>query len=140
MHIYTVIYDNLDYLELQKKTLDKFIKHDFTFHVIDNTKNQTYKLKKICNSLGIVHLQYSKAFYNKILFNNPSMDHSLALNSIVKKIDFNEINMCIDSDIFLIKEFSFNKIKNYSFCGVKQTRNRLIFKKKYFWPGFIYNQ
>lgn len=140
MNIYTVIYNNLDFLALQKKTLDKFIKHDFTFHVIDNTKNQTYELKKICNSLNITHIEYSKSFFNRILFKNPSMDHSLALNSILKKIDFNEINMFIDSDIFLMKEFSLNKLKIYGFYGVEQIKKKFIFKKKYFWPGlFIIN-
>lgn len=139
MNIYTVVFNNLNLIRFQKKTFDKFLKEDFKFNIIDNTNNQTNELKKICKELNINYIAHKRSNWRNI-FNSNSTDHCLALNSVCKNLDFTQINMFIDSDIFLIKDFTLKSFDYYYFYGFPQNRKNFLFSKNYYWPGlFIIN-
>ena len=142
INIYTVIFNNYEFLSVQKKTFDRFLKDRFCFYALDNTDSNSQKLQKKCLDLDINYLSYKKSLFPLEIGNNPSLNHSKCLNYLLKKIiKKNGYNMILDSDIFLLKDFSINDIgKNYDVYGLKQSRKNIVYKRDYFWPGlFIFN-
>lgn len=125
MKIFAYCYNRPDYLKYQNLCLNKFIKEDFEFYCIDNSKDKKIEeeFKNICSSSNIKYLR------------NLKPDHSLegtshyaamqwSWNEMLSKT--NEIVVMIDHDNFPIQKVSIlDLLGDNIIAGVPQGRGHV---------------
>jgi hypothetical protein len=133
MKIFVYAYNRPDFLKYQNLCLRKFIKEEFEFYCIDNSKDQKIEneLKLICNENKINYVR------------NLKPDHSLEGRSHYAAMQWswdniisntNEIIVMIDHDNFPIKEASILDILGDAvIAGVPQAREHV----EYISPSFM---
>jgi hypothetical protein len=121
--IYTMAYNRPDFIPLQQMAFSSFLKDDFDFTVFNNsaTENDGSRIKDSCSQLGIKCIDVEERTQK-----TAGNSHATALEwSFHKYIKYNEntISIIIDSDMFLIQEFSANEYLNcYDLAAVPQSR------------------
>jgi hypothetical protein len=121
MKVYSVHFNRPDFVEIQKKCLDKI--EGYELIVINNQANPEIESK--CNELGV-------KFYNHTheVGMGSSMSHGSALNFLREIIDQNEDWCITDHDVFICKEIDLSDVDLISIQQIKEG-------KSYLWPGFI---
>ena len=146
MKFISIFVNNPEFIEMQKKTLHKFVKNCNYEYIVfndgkdwpditnfNNPNNGKIAIKKKCEELSIKCIDlYPQKIYS---FNNISQRHVVSLNKILNFMkQFPDEYILLDSDMFLINEFDYNKYKNYLSAFVLQERSNL----KYMWGNFFY--
>lgn len=133
MHIYSIVYDNADFLELQYLSFRKNYSGQLDFTVINNTNSLPVleKTKKFASlwSWNVVDTLNPR-------FDNAGLSHQRALQTAVL-VAKDELSVIVDPDIFVAKSLDslVTQIQegSYVFCGLEQG----TVKVKYLWPGFF---
>ena len=141
-----------DFIELQYESIQKHIKNDFEYVVLNNdiTKGENYKkIKEICQSLSIrcvdVTLDENLQYTNGVL-NYSNNNYTTGNNACVYSLfwTFNnfitneEIVSIIDSDMFFIEDVDIeNLISDRDIIFTPHYRALNNNHISYIWPGFV---
>lgn len=126
-----------DVVELQIKSLKKYLTDDFCYVVADNStsSNSSKQILRICKRERV---SYYKLPPNPFTDVNPSQSHGAALNWAyhnVIKDSKSPVVGTLDHDIFLNKSYSIIKRIGSKTClGVINRKN----SSWYLWPGFCF--
>jgi hypothetical protein len=149
-----------DFIEIQYKTLKKFIKNDYEFVVFNDAKeypdiynfnNPSIKndIINCCNNLGIKCINVPQHLHKQrnILFPNtiePSSDHPSCRTSIAIQYLYNWANeygydylIIIDADMFLMDYLDINDYNNIDIAYVQHSRSNSGISVNYIWNAFI---
>jgi len=121
MKVYSVHFNRPDFVEIQKKCLDKI--QGYELIVINNQSNPEIESK--CNEIGVKFYNHTHA-----VGMGSSMSHGSALNFLKEIIDQNEDWCITDHDVFICKEIDLSDVDLISIQQIKEG-------KSYLWPGFI---
>lgn len=167
--IYTCSHNRPDFIALQYETMKRHIKDDFEFIVFNNERpggdggydpNKISEIDKICDSLGIKSIRVELDPELQILggfrmfegdsYLNGNVACAYSLTWAWKKHIINNdcLSVFIDSDMFFIKDISFEEsLNDYNFGYVPSYRyssfysnenNRGSIAFKYPWSGLIF--
>ena len=150
MIIFTVCYNTPKFVEYQYLLLKKFLKDDFKYIVYNNTctntkdgkiyiseddKNNNKELNLICNKYNLDNIEIPKCIYkdnNKDYYSDKDISTragtsiSYAIQDVIKKLNNDEIGFLIDSDMFLINNFSILEyLENNDISGIYQNRENI---------------
>lgn len=120
MVFYSVHFNRPDFIEIQKKCIDRIGAN----LVIINNGNDN-KIDDECQRLGVRYYRF-----NGPRPSDPSGSHATALNFTKTIIDYDDDWCLIDHDIFPTKEID---LTDYDIISILQTRG----SHTYLWPGFI---
>ena len=142
IHIYSIQYNKPEFIELQKRSFDKFI-GSYTFTVINNSvDNKTESaIGKMCEKLGLREIQVPNK-YDSRKDRLYGISHEVGINCFLKELKTHEgkkdIIMLMDHDVFLVSNISNigGIIEESSIATVKQRVEHIY----YLWPGLsIFN-
>jgi hypothetical protein len=142
IHIYSIQYNKPSFIDLQKKSFDKFA-GEYNFTVIDNSidNNISSQIKDRC-SLNNLKFIETKDKFDSINNGLHGFSHEIGINCFLNNLKnnhtINDIVILLDHDVFLISYISkiMDKIKESSILSVKQEREHVY----YAWPGLtIFN-
>jgi len=142
INIFTSVVNRPEFVEIQKKTFDKFLKEEYQFHVVDDSleKSISEGFKNICDEHGI-------RYYRK-----PQGDRSLqesrwngarhacetiqwTYDNLIKTDYCSDLVLFLDSDMFLLDNFSMvDYMKDEIISGLKQVRGNI----EYMWNGIMF--
>lgn len=136
VQIFTSVVNRPDFVEIQKKLFDKFLKNDYEFHVVDDSidENVSKEFQNICQSNSIKYHKKDTKDSNL----NPAQACASAIqwtydNLILKNHSEDKI-LFLDSDMFLIDNFDIEKYLDDCFIsGLPQIRGNV----KYLWNGIM---
>lgn len=131
--IFTYAFNRPDFIELQYKTFKKFLKDRYEFIVFSDAKTiYTHRqIKKMCIKCGIKCFRIPQEIHDKPYlerpftgptsnYHNPAVRNCNVVQYSLNMFGFNhnDIVMLIDSDMFLIKEFSIRQyLQNFDVAG-----------------------
>lgn len=119
--IFTYAYNQPDFITIQYKTFKKFLKDEYEFIVFNDAsqKDMRCKIKDTCKKLGIQCFILPQEIHNRPYtdrFDTLSYQSPMARNSNVVQYSLDTLGLhhddivaLVDSDLFLIKEFSIRK-------------------------------
>ena len=144
--IYTICYNTPDFIEIQYKSLKKYLTNEFQYIIFNNTMTNTNITKtnidnnntliNACNKYNLKFYDIPKYIFNNINDNNASMRAGMAID-FSNKILFNNYDLTntfflLDSDAFLITEFNIEEfMQNKKISGRIQLRKGLNEEVKY---------
>ena len=144
--IMTYSFNRPDFIEIQDKTFKKFLKDDYTFVVFNDAPQEevSNQIIETCNRLNLRCIRIPQAIHNAPYlerwpgedYNHPSVRCSNAVQFSLNNVGFDHdgIVMIIDSDMFLVKEFSIqNFLDGFDIAGVLQSRQHI----EYIWIGLV---
>lgn len=143
--IITHSFNRPDFIEIQYKTFKKFVKDEQWEYVvfIDGSVKEA---KKVCKQYGIRYFVIPQEIHDrpylkrwpKEKYHHPSVRTSNVIQYSLNTLGFkhNGIVVIIDSDLFLIDNFSFTEfMNNYDLAGVPQSRGTHV---NYIWNGLVF--
>lgn len=139
IYIYSIQYNKPEFVELQKKSFDKFV-NNYKFIVIDNSieKSVSDEIKKISeeNDLEVIETVNK---YDSRANGYHGISHEVGINCFLDRLknnhDENDTVVLLDHDLFLISNLDdfINSNPDISIFTVKQERKHIY----YLWPGLI---
>lgn len=129
MKIYSVHFNKPEFIELQKKSFDKWIKFKYEFIVINNAidKNLFSKIEHISEKLGLRTINC-----NNNIIGMSSLSHQNSFKYILNDINEGDLVMIVDHDLFLMNELKDSYFNEYDMVILPQIRS-----VEYPWPGLI---
>lgn len=135
--IYTFPDKRPDFIELQKKSIDNFLKDDYEYIIINNGSNNESRKEifDICNNNGIKHIYVENPNHS-----DPNIACAYPINQTLDKyIKVEEekdiISVIIDSDMFFISDFSIvDFIGDNEVSAIYQVRGDV----NYLWNGIVF--
>ncbi|MBP9842005.1 MAG: hypothetical protein KBC64_06235 [Simkaniaceae bacterium] len=149
--VITSAYNRPDFIELQDQTLKKFLKDDYEF-VVFNDSPQPHMRQAImdtCQRLGIQCINIPQSIHTKPYlkrlpgdnFQTPSVRNSNVVQYALDTMGFAHegIVAILDSDMFLVKEFSIKQfLEGYEIGGVPQAYENRGIRIPYIWIGIAF--
>jgi len=130
MHIYTIVYNNASFLELQYLSFRKHCPLQ-SFTVIDNSNNAQTKLE-VAEFAGN-HGCYV-VYPTSQRFDNAGFSHQAALKTATQLLANSlGISIICDPDVFLLGQLPLHEIYTHDFSGLMQGTDEV----QYLWPGFL---
>lgn len=136
-------YNRPDFIEIQHKMFQKFLKDEYEFVVFNDATDATLAsaIKTMCNQYGLQCFRIPQEIHNRPYlprlqgenYHAPAVRNCNAIQYALNEYGFthDDILVLMDSDLFLIKEFSFKDyLKGYDLAGLKQGMG-------YLWIGFV---
>lgn len=146
--IITHSFNRPDFIEIQYKTFKRFLKDDYEYVVFIDaySKTVTKEAKKICKKYGIryfiipqeIHERPYLKRWPKEKYHHPSVRTANVIQYSLNTFGFKHdgIVIIIDSDLFLINDFSFTDfMQDYDLAGVPQSRGQHV---SYIWNGLVF--
>ena len=137
IHIFTSVVNRPDFIPLQQKLFDKFLKNEYKFHIVDDSVDSkiTEEFKLVCDANGLEY--YRKPPTNKPL--NPAQACADTVqwtyDNIIRKNHSEDIVFFLDSDMFLIDEFDIEEYMSDALIGgLPQIRGHVT----YMWNGIMF--
>jgi hypothetical protein len=137
IHIFTSVVNRPDFVLLQNKLFQKFLKNDYQFHVVDDSIDQTIseQFDTICSENGFSY--YKKP--ERTVQMNPAQACADTVqwtyDTLIKENHKNDIVFFCDSDLFLIDEFDIVEYMNDAIiAGLPQYRGSVT----YMWNGIMF--
>lgn len=132
--IFTYAYNQPEFIELQHKTFQKFLKDDYDFIVFSDasTEDMHVQIKIMCDKYNLKCIRIPQEIHNRPYldrpikipyvsnFNSASVRNCNVVQYSLDTLGFyhNDILVLIDSDLFLVKDFSIRKyLKGYHLAG-----------------------
>lgn len=144
--IITHSFNRADFIEIQHKTLQHFLKDEYEFVVFNDAVEATIeeKINTTCKKLDIRCIRIPQEIHARpYLYRYPGEDYqhpcARCANVVQYSLDslgfsHDDIVVVFDSDMFLIQEISFrNVLGSYHIAAVPQVRNHI----RYIWNGLI---
>ena len=145
--IFTYSYNRPDFIEIQYKTFRNFLKDDYEFVVFNDARDSSMeeRINAMCRKHGIRCIRIPQSIHSKPYlqrwpgenFNAPAVRNSNVVMYSLDQVGFdhNGIVVLLDSDMFLIKDFSFTEyMRNYNLAGLDQQRGPI----SYLWIGLAF--
>ena len=130
IHIFTSVVNRPDFVLLQNKLFQKFLKNDYQFHVVDDSIDQTIseQFDTICSENGFSY--YKKP--ERTVQMNPAQACADTVqwtyDTLIKENHKNDIVFFCDSDLFLIDEFDIVEYMNDAIiAGLPQYRGSVTY-------------
>lgn len=137
IHIFTSVVNRPDFVLLQNKLFQKFLKNDYQFHVVDDSIDQTIseQFDTICSENGFSY--YKKP--ERTVQMNPAQACADTVqwtyDTLIKENHKNDIVFFCDSDLFLVDEFDIVDYMNGAIiAGLPQYRGSVT----YMWNGIMF--
>lgn len=137
IHIFTSVVNRPDFVSLQNKLFQKFLKDDYKFHIVDDSIDDTIseQFKSICLDNGFFH--YKKP--PRTVQMNPAQACADTVqwtyDNIIRKERRDSIIFFCDSDMFLIDEFNVAEyMSDAIIAGLPQKRGLVT----YMWNGIMF--
>lgn len=137
IHIFTSVVNRPDFILLQDKLFQKFLKNEYHFHVVDDSIEQTIseQFYNICSENGFSY--YRKP--ERTVQMNPAQACADTVqwtyNTLIKENHKNDIVFFCDSDLFLIDEFDIIEyMSDAIIAGLPQYRGSVT----YMWNGIMF--
>ena len=137
IHIFTSVVNRPDFVLLQNKLFQKFLKNDYQFHVVDDSIDQTIseQFDTICSENGFSY--YKKP--ERTVQMNPAQACADTVqwtyDTFIKENHKNDIVFFCDSDLFLVDEFDIVDYMNGAIiAGLPQYRGSVT----YMWNGIMF--
>lgn len=142
VQVFTSVVNRPDFVETQHKLFKKFLKDDYQFNVVDDSldENISSEFKEVCE-------KYNITYYRKSQENRSSNESRWAgarhatetiqwtFDEIIKKKHADELVLFLDSDMFLLDDFSVvEHMENEIISGLLQERGHV----KYIWNGIMF--
>jgi len=127
IHVYTIVYDNASFLELQFHSFRKHFPLQ-RFIVIDNAPNP-----EVSNDIKNFVTTHQKCYSIRVAnprFDNGGLSHQRALQTALDHME--GISIICDPDVFVLKPFM-ESMDDYEFAGLMQGTPDV----RYLWPGFM---
>ena len=137
IHIFTSVVNRPDFVTLQDKLFKKFLKNEYTFHIVDDSVEPqiTEQFENICSLNGCEY--YRKPLTNKPLNPAQACAHTVqwTYDNIIRKNHTDDIVFFLDSDMFLIDEFDIEEyMEDAIIAGLPQVRGHVT----YMWNGIMF--
>jgi len=137
IHIFTSVVNRPDFVTLQDTLFKKFLKNDYTFHIVDDSVEPqvTSEFQSICESNQLQY--YRKPTAKKPM--NPAQACADTVqwtyDNIIRKNHADDIVFFLDSDMFLIDEFDIEEyMEDTIIAGLPQVRGHVT----YMWNGIMF--
>jgi hypothetical protein len=137
VQIFTSVVNRPDFVSLQNKLFQKFLKKDYQFHIVDDSIDS-----EISNQFQLICLENKFSYYKKPERKNP-MNPAQACadtvqwtyDNIIRKNHLDDIVFFCDSDLFLIDEFDIEDyMSDAIIAGLPQKRGEVT----YMWNGIMF--
>jgi len=145
--IITHTYNRPDFIEIQHKTFQKFLKDEYEFVVFNDARDDTTRdqINETCSKLGLGCIRISQSVHDAPYlkraswedYNHPCIRcaNVVQYSLDILGFDHDDIVVIIDSDMFLIRPFSVvDFMNNCDMAGVRQSRSYI----EYFWNGLVF--
>lgn len=137
IHIFTSVVNRVDFVIIQNKLFQKFLKDNYQFHIIDDSVDLN-----ISNQFESICIENNFLYYKKperTLQMNPAQACADTVqwtyDNIIRKNHLNDIVFFCDSDMFLIDEFNIEEYMSDSIiAGLPQKRGNVT----YMWNGIMF--
>lgn len=137
IHIFTSVVNRPDFIILQDKLFQKFLKNEYQFHVVDDSIEQTIseQFYSICSENGFSY--YKKP--ERTVQLNPAQACADTVqwtyDTLIKENHKGDIVFFCDSDLFLIDEFDVVEyMSDVIISGLPQYRGSVT----YMWNGIMF--
>lgn len=143
MKVVTPVVNSIDFIELQHKTLQKFMPQPYEFIVFNDAKTfpdytndgditLKNRISKYCHENGITCIELTNHQHSNM---SPSSRTANVLDTITMYARKNPDDyLIIDSDMFLIDTFDIEKYKKYNCAVLYQERPPI----EYIWNGIAF--
>lgn len=126
------------FIPWQYKTLKNFVTDDFEYIVMNNSSSKQLDedIRNHCSSLAIKSIDVKKKDFTHACF-SCAFPIQECIDEIIAK-DKDCYSVILDSDIFLMKPFSFNEFMDgWDIAGVPQSRDGGYSIIEYMWNAFV---
>lgn len=147
LEIHIPVVNNPIFIELQYLSLKKFCQDDFKIVIFNDAKDWPdysnfndisikHKIKDICDKLGITHHFLPNNHHKNQDFIHASQRHCDTANYIFQNFQKDNPNpiLILDSDMFPIQPFSFERWIKNDVAGILQERDNCT----YLWPNLFF--
>lgn len=142
IQIFTSVVNRPDFVETQYKLFNKFLKDEYQFNVVDDSLDDdiSSQFKEVCDKYGIVYYRKNQGDRSKNESRWAGARHATetiqwTFDEIIKKKHSEELVLFLDSDMFLLDEFSITEhMKDTVISGLPQTRGHVY----YMWNGIMF--
>jgi hypothetical protein len=147
--VYTYSYNRPDFIEMQAKTFKKFLKDDYEFIVFNDAPDflMQEQIRETCFNLEIECIDIPQCIHEipylqrwpEEHWNHPAIRNCNVVQYSLDNYGFmhNGLIVLLDSDVFLVKEFSFKKFLEASpIAGLSQSKSSNGTSVEYLWIGF----
>lgn len=144
--LFTYAYNRPDFIEIQYKTFKKFLHDEYEFIVFNDAPGQNMcdKINNMCAKYGVRCVRIPQEIHDKPYlprlarenFHAPAVRNCNVVQYSLDTIGFDhdDILVLLDSDMFLVKDFSVIKyMKNLDTAGLDQERKGF----HYLWIGLV---
>lgn len=148
--IITHSYNRPDFIEIQYQTFKKFMLDDYEFIVFNDARdpNLRKQIQQMCAKHQLSCIEIAQEVHDRPYLQRGQYDdynHSAARCANVVQysldligFDYNGIVAIIDSDMFLVKEFSIEKyLEGYDIAALPQCRGERS-EINYIWNGLVF--
>ena len=142
VHIFTTVVNRPDFVEIQSKLFNKFLKDEYQFHVVDDSVDDqvSAEFKSVCEKNSVQY--YRKPQSDQKKFDNPLAGARHAAetiqwtyDTIIKQNHQKDLVLFCDSDMFLLDDFCLEDyMKNEVIAGHLQVRGHV----RYIWNGLMF--
>lgn len=149
--IFTYSYNRPDFIEIQYRTFKKFVKDPYEFVVFNDatTPSMKHQICEMCSKLSIRCINIPQRIHDQPYlpraagedFYAPSVRNCNVVQYSLNTLGFRHdgIVALFDSDLFLIKEFSFKDyLQGYGLAGLAQCRSNDTITLPYLWIGLAF--
>jgi len=142
VQIFTSVVNRPEFVEIQYKLFKKFLKEDHQFNVVDDSleENISSEFKSVCEKYNIVYYRKDQGSRSKDESRWAGAKHATetiqwSFDEIIKKKHSDELVLFLDSDMFLLDDFSIEEyMKDTVISGLPQIRGHV----KYMWNGIMF--
>ena len=151
MKVITCVVNNPIFIEIQYKTLKKYLKNDFEYIVFndaklypditnDNNVNIKKEIEELCKRLGIKCINIPNDTHYHKSIKCAAMRAAIGMNFMLKyQIANPDQYLILDSDMFLIDYLDVNeRYKDYKTAFNLRKRFLNNMKYRYMWNGIVY--
>lgn len=145
--VFTYACNRPDFIEIQDRTFRKFLKDDYEFIVFSDARGQDMRnqIKTTCIRCGLRFIQIPQEIHDRPYlqrwpgenYNHPTVRNVNVVQYSLDLLGFNhdDILILLDSDVFLVKPFSFREfLKGYELGGFKLGNGYI----EYLWHGLAF--
>ena len=137
IHIFTSVVNRPDFVSLQQQLFKKFLKNEYTFHVVDDSVDAriSSEFYWFCKSNGVEY--YRKPPEDKPMNPAQACAHTVqwTYDNLIRKNHSEDIVLFLDSDMFLIDEFDIAEyMSDAAIGGLPQQRGHVT----YMWNGIMF--
>ena len=145
--ICTHSFNRPDFIEIQYKTFQRFLHDDYEFVVFNDAPQESTAetIRNVCEALGIRHIRIPQTIHSKPYlerlpgedYNHPCIRCANVVQYSLDTLGFGHegIFAIIDSDMFLIRDFSVSKVmQDIDLMAVGQSSHHV----RYIWNGLVF--